>query len=190
MISAGQKQIQLPTYRGDCRRSYYRVDTRLPIRLEWLSKEDAASWLAEMNTPRGEGHRVEDLQLESRLSKIEAKIDLLLSRGGCDVDVPLESREKIPVQLSGAGLRVRVKGVFRIEDRVRVEMYLPGRQGELIRALGEVVSASGGRRGDRQGRISIMFRRIGDRERDAIVRHVYEVQRIVLRDRFEKDQSP
>ncbi len=187
MTLESANRIDLPEYRGNCRRNHYRVDTWLPINVGWLARDDVSAWVRELNTPREESHALGEPLLEKRLSQLEAKIDLLLKREGFDVEVPLEAQEKEQIQLSGSGLRLATNGVLRIDDYVRVEMFLPEKQGVHVRALGEVVSESVASGDAQQRSVSIAFRTIRETDREAIIRHVYEVQRVILQAQSKRD---
>ncbi len=180
MDEAAHIQIQAVGYRGDCRRDFFRVSTWLPIRLRRLTTAAAGELERELDTPAAGSATVTDPVLEKRLCALEAKLDLLLRSSGHEIDEPVSRSPKRPVELSGSGLRVEVPGFLRRGDLVRVEVELPEERGRAIVILADVVSGNDGREMDGRRGVAVCFRSIRHRDREAIVRHAYEVQRLDL----------
>ena len=172
--------IRTSSYEGKCRRGYFRVETWLPLRLRRVTSESAERLARELEAPAEESAAVSDPVLEARLCTLESKLDQLLIAAGQKIDEPLGKTPKRSVQLSGSGLRAEVPGVLRRGDVVRVELELPEERGRTIQILADVVS--GNDRRDRSGGkgVAVHFRSIRHRDREAIVRHAYEVQRLDL----------
>ncbi len=180
MSMASGSEVETRDYRGTCRRGFFRVTTWLPIRVSRLSESSAADLARELDAPAEESATVSDSQLEARLGLIERKLDLLLKRAGYAIDLPLSNHEKREVQLSGSGLHVDVPGFLRCGDLAQVELELPEERGRAIQLLGQIVSDDAGRTLGEQRGVALIYRSIRDRDREAIVRHAYEVQRICL----------
>ncbi len=168
------------SYRGRCRRGFFRVVSWLPVRISQLGDDAATELSCELDVPGVESVSVADDRLEARLSQIEYKLDLLLKRAGFDVELPLSQSAKREVELSGSGIRLQAEGVYRVGDLVKVELFLPEERGRLICLLGQVVGASGSKASAGRSEVALAFRSIRDRDREAIVRHAYEVQRLSL----------
>ncbi|MDP6978833.1 MAG: PilZ domain-containing protein [Myxococcota bacterium] len=180
MEDASLVQVESPDYRGACRRDFFRVSTWLPIRIRRLTSAAANELEHELDTPAEENGTVSDPVLEKRLCALEAKLDLLLRSTGHEIDEPVSKSPKRAVELSGSGLRAEVPGFLRRGDVVRVEVELPEERGRAIVILADVVSGNDGREMDTRTGVAVCFRSIRHRDREAIVRHAYEVQRLDL----------
>jgi len=176
---AGWKRhsIETPSYHGKCRRDYFRVETWLPVRLSSLTPEGAERLARELDAPAEESATLTDPVLEGRLCAIEAKLDILLAAAGHEVEAPVGQTVKRVVEISGSGLRTEMPGVFHRGDAVRVELELPEERGRTILILGEVVFGSGAEEQTGRKGVALRFHSIRHRDREAIVRHAYEVQR-------------
>ncbi len=180
MQEATRTRIDTPGYSGACRRDYFRVSTWLPIRIRRLSRDAAAELERELEAPAEESNAVSDPVLEARLCTLEAKIDLLLAAAGHEVDSSIAKLPRRSVELSGSGLRAEVPGFLRKGDVVRVEFELPEERGRGIQILADVVSGNDGRETTGSKSVAVCFTRVRHRDREAIVRHAYEVQRLDL----------
>lgn len=167
-------------YTGDCRRGYFRVDTWIPIRVRRLDAVSARELEREIDAPAEESAFHGDPALEARLCALEAKLDLLLRSAGHAVEMPVGKSPKRAVELSGSGLRVEASEVLSRGDAVRVELELPEERGRTIQILADVVSGNDGRETAGRPGVALCFRSIRHRDREAIVRHAYEVQRLDL----------
>lgn len=167
-------------YSGACRRGYFRVSSRMPLRLTLLSKDEAEDLRHELSAPGEEATVVGDHLLEARLCRLEQKLDQLLLRAGVAVELPISKAEKRDVELSGSGLRVRTTAVYQVDDSVKLELTLPEENGRPIRVLARVVAPTRGRDGVARNEVAVVFQTIRERDREAIVRHAYEVQRLEL----------
>ena len=180
-MSAGLNTQSLRgSHSGECRRGYFRVSSRIPLRLTLLDEEGANELARELGEPGEELAALEDHQLEARLCKIEQKLDQLLNRVGIPVEIPISQAEKRSVHLSGSGLRVRTTAVYQLKDAVKVELTLPEEAGLPIRILGRVVAPTDEGNGVVNDEVALYFDTIRERDREAIVRHAYEVQRLEL----------
>ncbi len=180
MSLATSREINTTTYQGACRRDYFRVTSWLPVRLTGLDHEEATKLTLELNLPGEESASLSDRQLEARLCQIEHKLDLLLERAGFDVELPLSQTKKREVELSGSGIRVEADGNYRVGDLVKVELYLPEERGRSICLLGRIIVGNEARCQDSKLGVALVFQSIRDGDREAIVRHAYEVQRLSL----------
>lgn len=173
-------EISTTAYQGACRRDYFRVTSWLPVRLTGLNHEEATKLTLELNLPAEESASLADHQVEARLCQIEHKLDLLLERAGFDVALPLSQTQKREVELSGSGIRVEADENYRVGDLVKVELYLPEERGRSICLLGRIITGNDERSQDSKLGVALVFQTIRDRDREAIVRHAYEVQRLSL----------
>ncbi len=180
MEASTRNRVATENYSGECRRDFFRVSTWLPIRVRRLTSEAASELARELDTPAEESATVSDPILEARLFSLESKLDVLLKGLGHALDEPVSKLPKQSVELSGSGLRVEAPGLFRRGDVARVEIELPEERGRAISILADVVSGNDAReRAGRKG-MAVCFRAIRNRDREAIVRHAYEVQRLDL----------
>lgn len=181
-------EVENSNYRGRCRRGFFRVHSWLPVRLSSLDQQGARTFSNELNTPAEESASLADGQLEARLSHIEDKLDMLLRSAGHEVAVPLSQSEKSDVEISGSGLRVNTGELFAVEDRIKVELVLPEECGRTISLLGRVVTVSEAIGPKRKCSVALFFETVRDRDREAIVRHAYEVQRLLLGREAKRDR--
>ena len=188
MSVATGHEVENSSYRGRCRRDFFRVHSWLSVRLSSLDEQSARTFLNELNTPAEESASLADGQLEARLSHIEDKLDLLLRIAGHAVAVPLSQSEKSDVEISGSGLRVKAGEQFAVQDRIKVELVLPEESGRTIALLGRVVTVSEAISPNRERSVALVFETVRDRDREAIVRHAYEVQRLLLGREAKRDR--
>lgn len=180
MSFAAGREVATTTYEGACRRDFFRVSSRLAVRLTPLCEAAAEELARELATPCEESISLADRLLEARLSRMENKLDLMLKHAGFDVELALSLTKKCEVALSGSGLRLQVKETYRLGDLVKVQLDLPEESGRTLSMLGRVVTGNEvGTVGAKSG-VSLVFQSIRHRDREAIVRHAYEVQRLAL----------
>mgnify|MGYP005838463929 CR=1 FL=1 len=170
----------------DRRRAYYRVEGRLPIRLTPITEHELDEAIFELASPSALGTPIVDDEepgpLQARMRRLEEKLDLLLRQVGLDVPRPLGAADLRGLVFSGSGLAVEVDHDFRAGDRFRVELLLPAPARRLVRGVAEAVSdAPPGVGPDAPARLALAFRHMTDEDRDALVAHGYDLQRVVLR---------
>ena len=170
----------------DRRRAYYRVEGRLPLRLERLGEHEIDHAIFELGSPSALGTpNVDDEEpgpLQDRIRRLEEKLDLLLRHVGVEVPRPLGAADLRGLVFSGSGLAVEVDHAFRAGDRFRVQILLPAPTRRIVRGVAEAVSDSPPGIGpDAPARLALAFRHIPDEDRDALVAYGYDLQRIALR---------
>lgn len=175
-----------PDAEGRCRRAYFRVATRLSLRVTWLPAEKVDSVELEIQGPRDGQLEIEDPAVARQLRQIEAKIDLLLSKLGHDVARPLGRGDLQEVSISGSGLRMQTRETFRTNDYVQVEVLLPGTPPHPVRAVARIVQVAEGRSARSPSEVAMVFTSISEEDREAVIRHAYEVQRLSLRSRSDQ----
>lgn len=178
----------------DARRAYYRVGGWLPIRLTPLAPEAVAAAVLDLSLPELE--RVIPLSAEpdehaallARLHRIEEKLDRLLGAAAGEGARTLSGRDRRFVTFSGTGLALDVDFHFHFRrgDAFRIDLLLPAPQSRVIRAVAEAVEdAPIAPREGRPNRLALAFRHIEADERDALIAHSYEIQRVALRAKHE-----
>lgn len=173
----------------DCRRAYYRVTGRLPIRVESLCEEELEAAIFDLVTPTrllgaaSPGKSEEESALFERLRRIEDKLDLLLGLTQPDRPEPLGSADLEWIVFSGSGVSLPVEFEFERGDWFRVEMLLPGSEARIVRGIGRAVD--GAKPDLETGRfdLALSLEHMHDDDRDALVAHSYALQRSALRTR-------
>jgi len=165
------------------RRAYFRVQTHIPLRLGWLTSEQAQVLVHSIETSRRDELSIRDDGLRVILQRIEEKLDLLLQAQQGGAPLSLGQIEPQRVALSGSGLETGTAEPFRPGDPVKVELLLPGTTPRPITALARVVYGPSRRVSEGQESVALAFSHVDESDRDAIVRHVYDVQRLMLRER-------
>jgi hypothetical protein len=171
---------------NDRRRAYYRVEGRLPVRLTPIAEHEVDRAIFELASPSAlETPNVDDEvpgPLQERMRRLEEKLDLLLRKVGIDLPRPLGAADVRGLVFSGSGLAVEVEQAFRVGDRFLVEILLPVPARRLVRGVAEAVSDSPPGIGpDSPARLALAFRHMSDEDRDALVAHGYDLQRVALR---------
>ncbi len=173
-----------PEFQGDCRREFFRVAARLPIRLSWLTTEEREELRAELDQPRPTpGAPTGDEVLLATLQRIEEKLDLLLEGAGKARPCSLGEADMKSAVVSASGLQTTTDEPFRPGDAVKVELLLPESPPRLVTALAQVVSGPTRRIEGRRQKVSLAFECVDDGGRDAIVRYACDVQRRAIRGR-------
>jgi len=170
----------------DRRRAYYRVEGRLPVRLAPIAEDEIDRAIFELESPSAlEIPVVDDEEpgpLQDRMRRLEEKLDLLLRQLGVEVPRPLGAEDLRQLVFSGSGLSVEVDQAFRGGQCFRVEILLPAPARRLVRAVAEAVEGvSPGIGSPSPARLALAFRHITEADRDALVAHGYDLQRIALR---------
>lgn len=169
------------------RRTYYRVQAWVPVRITPLAVEEVDAAVYDLATPDPlavpfslEGS--ERSALLARLRRIEEKLDLLLGAASIDAPRPLSGRDRRFIVFSGGGLSLEVDFDFSAGDFWRVELLLPAPYSRVVRAVAEaVVDSSVRSTGTATRRLALAFRHIQPPERDAVVAYSYDLQRVALR---------
>lgn len=170
----------------DRRRAYYRVEGRLPVRLTPIAEHEVDRAVFELASPSALETPIDDDEapgpLQDRMRRLEEKLDLLLRKVGVELPRPLGAADVRGLVFSGSGLAVEVEQAFRAGDRFRVEILLPAPSRRLVRGVAEAVSDSPPGIGpDSPARLALAFRHMSDEDRDALVAHGYDLQRVALR---------
>ncbi len=168
---------------GSERRAYFRVATRLPLRLTPLGEEEVRILEREINTPKPELGVLADPALSAALRRIEEKLNLLLDGAGHEPTRPIGEADRSNLVLSGSGLRSETRESFQTGDPVRVELLLPETPVRQVTALASVVYSAQLMEPEGSRRLALRFTAIDEGDRDAVVRHICEVQRLALRKR-------
>ena len=172
------------------RRSHFRVETRLPVRLSWLTNDQAQALMHAIEVSGGEERSGSDEGLRLMLQRIEEKLDLPLQGQAGAAPPPLCRIEPGRVVLSGSGLGTGTGEPLRSGDPVKVELLLPGAKTRAVTALARVVYGPSRRVRGAPEKVALAFENIDTGDRDAIVRHVYDIQRIMLRGRAHSQARP
>ncbi len=164
------------------KRSYYRVPTFLPVRCRVIEGEEVRTLENEIST-RSSGPDLSrmDPALRGWLSRLEDKIDLLLSHYETEENGWITAQGPLEVTLSGAGMRVPVLCEVPLGADVMIDVVLPGMPKQRILAIGRVARCTTGK----DIEIAMGFRVISEGDRSAVVGHVLEIQRSELRKRSE-----
>lgn len=164
------------------KRSYYRVSTFLPVRCRVIEGERVHAVETEIATrsDRPDLTRM-DPALRAWLSRLEDKIDELLSHYETEENGWITAPGSLEVTLSGAGIRVPVLTEVAEGTDVLIDLVIPGMPKQRVLAIGEVARCTKGK----QIEIAMGFRAISLGDRDAVVGHVLEIQRNELRKRSE-----
>lgn len=169
--------------RGVCRRSYYRVMGSLPVRLSKLEPADVEKAIFELTLGPAAGEE-DDSPLMERLRRIEEKLDLLLAGNASDGPQPLGSADLECVVFSGSGLSMPIDEPCREGQMFRVEILLPGPEGRSVRSVARAVADSTLMEdGVPRHRVALALDHMNEDDRDALVSHSYELQRLELRSR-------
>lgn len=173
----------------DCRRAYYRVTGRLPIRVERLADEELEAAIFDLVSPlrllgpASTGSDAEESALFERLRRIEEKLDLLLGLSHPDRPEPLGSADLEWIVFSGSGVSLPVEFGFETGDWFRVEMLLPGSEARIVRGIGRAVEGAKLEPETGRAELALALEHMHEDDRDALVAHSYELQRAALRAR-------
>ncbi|NNL84142.1 MAG: hypothetical protein HKP27_00730 [Myxococcales bacterium] len=131
-----------------------------------------------------EGNEKIDPALAVWLARLEAKIDRILiffEVPDADGFSPYFARS---VVLSGSGMRFARKGEeAELQGHVLIEFELPGKPPHTVRCIGHTLGAEREvDQTDLEGEsVAVEFEAIRESDRDAIVQHTLDVQRVELR---------
>jgi hypothetical protein len=175
--------------RPENRRSFYRIEARLPVRLTALDPGEAAAVALELTTSRETGLDIEDLALRAAFQRLERKLELVLAHLDRGRPQPLTRAASKRIDLSASGVAVEDAEDSELGDEVLIEFQLPGDPPRHVRAIGHV---AGERSGSARGKITraFAFDVIAEQDREAIVRFSHDVQRRELRKRRRRGHSP
>lgn len=162
---------------GRERRSYFRVRTRIAVRHRPVSEEEAQAFLSELASRREGPSLPIDPVLALRLDRLEQKLDLVLATLRRDVEPPLGSENQQTVTLSGNGLEIVSDDDIEPGSEVLVELRIPASPPRIVRALARAVTGVGVA-GESKGRLALAFEAIDENDREAIIRHVFDVERL------------
>jgi hypothetical protein len=163
-------------------RSYYRVFTRIPIRIRRLDPSEVASVATLIANPVDPFVEVSDPALAVVLQRVENKLDVVLSHLEPGHPRPLGDRDVHKVSLSASGVGCEMNEQLALDDDVLVEFLLPEVPARHVRAIARPVMPRDTADGVRGTPLAFAFRVISDTDRDAIVHYSYDVQRLQLRE--------
>lgn len=161
-------------------REYFRVRTRLKLRVQPLDAEERRSRATEILANVEPTPPQVDSDLAIWLERIERKLDRALAQLGLGADHHLEEADLRDIELSGSGLSFDGSSELRDGDFLLLEMELPSHPPRMLRCTGRVVHAAAGPDG-RGARIGIAFETIREGDREAIIQYTVAVQREQLR---------
>lgn len=158
------------------KRHYYRVSTHLPVRFRAVEPDEGSVLLA--------GHEVWERDpavdvehgLARWLERLERKLDRVLAAVDLHVEPPLGDSDAQDLRLSGGGLGVYAPRPEAAGQPMFVELLLPGNPSRHVRALARVVDNVKGE-AETPVLVAMEFTQIDERDRDAVIEHVQEVQR-------------
>ena len=160
---------------GSSRREYFRVSTRLPLRTRVLSVDQADQLRFEIAQRKPASDPNIDPFLRAWMERIEHKLDAIWAHLDPSQDPPPSLADSRPLEISGNGLAWDGAPDYPDGSWVSVELELPRPASVQIRLLGRSVGThhleSGGRRN------AVAFETIFEGDRDAIVRHVLDMER-------------
>ncbi len=188
---------------GTGARSFARTAVRIPVRLRPLGEEEAER-LAERfemeptyverisfdSRPSASREKTWEraalLSLHERTERIEWMLRRIADRLGVDLRDSGHWIEGETINLSGAGLGVRVPERLPEGSMVELELHLVGDPSAEVRAVGRVVSLvhpDGEDLPVGRWHLGIGFHGIHEEDREAVVRYTFRIQRAQLRDR-------
>jgi len=157
-------------------RSYFRVPTWLEVRCRVVGSEEAERLEAQILGQAPLDLSLLEPSLAIWLQRIEEKLDHLLTRLDPDAPVSIALEGLQEVALSGAGMSFGVRERVESGAILALEFVLPGAPGRRVHCLADIAAAADAG-GQPPARLAVAFRVIHEADRDAIVRHVLEVQR-------------
>lgn len=174
--------------RGRDRREYFRANTRIPFRYRKVDPEDVEEVANRIRAGSDSHPGNLDPALASWLDRLERKLDRVLAAVGACEFGPLGAEDARTISLSGCGMAFPCQEQLPRGAALLLEFDLSGTRMHRVSVLGEVVYT----RPDEAGGASqtaVRFNVIHETDRDAIVRHVLDVQRrdIQLRSAGEDD---
>ncbi len=180
-----------------CRRAYYRVSAVLPIRVTRLREEDVEKAVLELTLPASlpetpaSLEEEEDSPLARRLRRIEEKLDRLLMQQEGEGPAPLGSEDCERIVFSGSGLSMPIDEPFERGEAFSVELLLPGSRARVVRGVGRAVSdAQLPADGVARFVLALSLDHMTEEDRDALVAHSYDLQRLALRSRDAGEEEP
>ncbi len=161
-------------------RDFFRVKTRLPIRMTPVAASERGRLEREIMRPDASAAPEVDPDLARWLDRIERKLDRILLHLDveCEGVRPTETRSLV---ISGGGLRAPVDRAYPVGSLFLVELELPGPPAHLVRCLASVVEFFCHE--DGVADLALAYQAIHEEDREAIVRHTLDVERSELRSR-------
>ena len=188
----------------ESKRQYVRVDGFFPVLWKSISAEqwekekeqffqrrdivpqqswDVLGWLSQ-GVWESEGASESESRLDAALSGIYIKLDLILNLLVKKAVDPIYQTPPTLANISGAGLRFKVKEPFELGAFYELKMLLPILPIRLIRALGKVVRVNEViENGDRLFEVSFGFELISEEDRETIIHYTFKRQREILREK-------
>ena len=158
-------------------RSYYRVETLLPVRIRRAALADVAT--VEQRLAAGQDDVASEPAAPAWARQLDHKLDRVLALLDPSLPRPLDPHDLRRVVISGSGMRLAAEAAdLAPGDDALVELLLPGESTGPIVAIAEVVGRcpAPGPGGASADEVSLHFRLLDERDRDAIVRLVQRVE--------------
>ena len=157
------------------RRQYFRVATRVPLRTRPLSNDEADQLRFDIAQRKAPSEPHIDPLLRAWLERIERKLDSIYAHLDPQQDAPLGPSDSRPIEISGNGLAWEGAPDYAEGDWVAVDLELPRPAAAPIRLLARAIGTH--HLEDDRRRNAVAFEAIFEGDRDAIVRHVLDVER-------------
>ncbi len=162
---------------GRERRGFFRVRTRIAVRARLASETEAQAFLSELASRREGPSLPIDPILALRLDRLEQKLDLVLSTLRRDATPPLGVEHQQTITLSGNGLELTPDEPVEPGSDLLVELRIPVSPPRLVRLLARAVTGAAAS-GESKERIALTYVAIDENDREAIIRHVFDVERL------------
>lgn len=158
-------------------RAYYRVETHLAGRLRRATLSDVARFEQRLAGGDANGDATANPDVPAWARQLEFKLDRVLALLDPALPRPLDPQALRRVVISGSGMRMECEDAdLAPGDDVLVELLLPGEPAGPVTAIGELMARYPRARDGAHDEVSVRFRLIDERDRDAIVRLVYRVE--------------
>ncbi len=149
---------------------------------------DASGWL-EQGEWEPEGSSERESRLDMVLTGIHVKLDLVLNLLMKKEVDPIYRTPPREVNISGAGLSLRVNEPFEKGAFYELKMLLPILPVRVIRALGRVARVSDKKTsGEDLGEVAFEFDTISEEDKEIIIHYTFKRQRELLREKRKRNQ--
>ncbi len=166
---------------AQCRRDYFRIRARLPVRYRSLLPGERETFLANLASEEPVPLSALPPGLVQWLDRLEKKLDCILSCIDARASVPLTERDRCDITLSGSGIAVARDEEEQIGEEFLIEVLLPGIPARRVLAVGKVVDNLKAEELAEGVFVAFTFVEIDEKDRDAIIAYVQDVQRAELR---------
>ncbi|MGH0033714.1 MAG: PilZ domain-containing protein [Myxococcota bacterium] len=181
-----EKRLDKGGSRAD--RAYFRVRDLIALRHEDVADDEVETFLAELDVNGREETPTRELTVVEQIARLENKLDRVLSLLDPGFPRPLDETDRRPLEISGSGVRYPWPQSVEPGRLLRLQFDLPGSPDRKVRCIGRVISCREPDLPHRSYSLAVAFEHIREADRDAIVRHTLEVERLAQRAR-EIDES-